>query len=92
MERLVDRLKRRAPKQPVIDGYLGYATPDTIVFRGRVLSAIVRREAREQDSKWINFLSMARLFFTDEVAEVKMRAIRRKERMHAIALRVAATM
>ena len=53
VERLVDRLKRRAPKQPVIDGYLGYATPDTIVFRGRVLSAIVRREAREQDSKWI---------------------------------------
>ena len=74
IERLVDRIKRRAPKNPVIAGYLGYATPETIVLRGRVLSAVVRRSPAQQDSKWTNFLAMLRLFATDEVADVTVRA------------------
>lgn len=74
LERLIDRVKTRAPKDPVIAGYLGYATPETIVLRGRVLSAVVRRNPDENDSKWTNFLAMLRLFATDEVADVTVRA------------------
>lgn len=70
LEKRIDRVKSGTPKDPIIEGYLGYATPDTIVFRGRVLSRVVRRGAEKTDSKFANFVAMVSLFFTDEVADV----------------------
>lgn len=66
-ERLVDRLRparRRGP--PVIEPYLGHATPEHLVLRGRVLSRLTGPEVAEGQSRWVNFRQMVRLFLTDE--------------------------
>ena len=70
-ERLWDRLfPGRTPEAPVLEAYRGYATPDALVLRGRVLSHIRRGEAREGQSRWRNFRQMLLLFFTAEVEGV----------------------
>ncbi|MFL4469183.1 phosphatase domain-containing protein [Tateyamaria armeniaca] len=74
IERLVDRLKRRQAQQPLIEPYLGYATPDTIILRGRVLSAQRRGQPKPDQSRWTNFRQMLSLFATDEVGGVQVRA------------------
>ncbi len=58
----------------MLEAYRGYATPDTLVLRGRVLSHIRRGEAREGQSRWRNFRQMLLLFFTAEVEGVEVSA------------------
>ncbi len=72
-ERLLDRRAARGGRaRPVIEPYLGYATPDGIVARGRVLSAVRRGEPLPTQSRWTNLRQMARLFATGEVAGVRV--------------------
>lgn len=66
------RPPRTAP--PVIEPYLGYSTPEHWVARGRVLSRLVRPEARVGQGRARNLLQMLALFLTDEVAEVTVTA------------------
>ncbi len=74
IERAVDRIKYRAAKNPVIEPYLGYATADRLVLRGRVLSAVHRDSARHDQSRWINLKQMLLLFATDEVTGITVTA------------------
>jgi len=76
LERLIDRLRRRkAPKvPPVVDPYIGYATPHEIVLRGRVLTALRRTAPRPRHGRLTNFRQMLRLFMTDEVAGIVLEA------------------
>ncbi len=75
VEKALDRVfLRRAPSQVVIDPYLGYATPDEILLRGRVLTALRRTTPEPEASWWVNLRQMAGLFLTREVAEVTVRA------------------
>ncbi|PRY93369.1 phosphatidate phosphatase APP1 [Hasllibacter halocynthiae] len=74
-ERALDRrVARRGRGAPVIDPYLGYATPETLVARGRVLTALKRGEAREGQSRLGNLRQMASLFLTSEVEGVTVAA------------------
>ena len=66
----LERIGDRADDDPVLDPYLGYATPDGLFLRGRVLSHLRRVEPDAQQSKWMNLRQMAALFVTDEVAGV----------------------
>lgn len=69
-ERLIDRFRPPERRRPLLEPYRGYATPDTLVFRGRVLAALRRDEPTPERSKWVNFKQMLSLFMTDEVAGV----------------------
>ena len=75
-ERPFDALIRRRQrgKRPVLEPYLGYATPTTLVARGRVLTALRRHEPLPTQSRWTNFRQMLSLFLTDEVAGVAVTA------------------
>lgn len=73
-ERLVDRLFTRKTTARVVDPYIGYATPDHLVLRGRVLSALRRTEPDATHNWWINLRQMVSLFATDEVAGVAVSA------------------
>ncbi|WP_110813490.1 phosphatase domain-containing protein [Pseudoroseicyclus aestuarii] len=77
VERALDwlwaRSHRRGDSAPVIAGYVGYSTPDSLVARGRVLSHVRRHEPRADQSVWINLRQMLSLFLTDEVAGVTVR-------------------
>ncbi|WP_299650972.1 App1 family protein [uncultured Tateyamaria sp.] len=70
VEKMVDRIKHRPNKTPLIEPYLGYATPETIVLRGRILSRQRRGAPKPDQGKWANFKQMLALFATDEVANV----------------------
>ena len=74
LERLVDRIRARKPTNPVIEGYLGYATLDGIVMRGRVLNARKGLTSTATDSKWRNLRAMLRLFLTDELSGVTVQS------------------
>ena len=71
-EKPVDWLIRRRQRgrRPILEPYLGYATPETLIARGRVLTALRRNEPLPTQSKWTNFKQMVSLFMTDEVADV----------------------
>ncbi|MBM9596220.1 phosphatase domain-containing protein [Roseitranquillus sediminis] len=74
--RLVERrLERRMPghgDDPLLEPYRGFATPDRLVVRGRVLSALRRSEPEPEQSRWTNLKQMMSLFFTAEVAGVEV--------------------
>ncbi|SFP89441.1 App1 family protein [Tranquillimonas alkanivorans] len=74
VERLVDRLRpRRRDGAPVaLDPYRGFATPDRLVLRGRVLTSLRRTAPSPEQSRWQNLRQMASLFFTDEVEGVEV--------------------
>lgn len=55
---------------PVLEAYRGYATPDSLVVRGRVLTALRRTQPSPESSKLTNLLQMAGLFLTREVSGV----------------------
>lgn len=69
-ERLIDRIKGQRDPRRIIEPYIGYANPDHIVVRGRVLTALRRNAPRPTQSRWVNFKQMFSLFLTDEVANV----------------------
>ena len=73
-ERVIDRtILSRVGTPRVIEPYIGYATPEHLVVRGRVLSRVHAHEAQEGQSKWRNLVAMVRLFLTNEVADVTLR-------------------
>jgi len=74
VERAVDRLKSTAPKAPIIEPYLGYATPETIILRGRILSRHRRGAPKPDQGRWANFKQMLSLFATDEVGGMTVAA------------------
>ncbi|SFD70038.1 phosphatase domain-containing protein [Roseivivax sediminis] len=74
VEKLFDRVfLRREPERVVIDPYLGYATPEEILLRGRVLTSLRRTTPSPEASWWVNLRQMAGLFFTREVSERTIR-------------------
>ncbi|APE45015.1 hypothetical protein BOO69_17560 [Sulfitobacter alexandrii] len=73
-ERAVDRLRGPRNRRRVIDPYAGYATPEHLVVRGRVLTGLRRNQPEADQSAWINFRQMVSLFLTSEVAGVEVKA------------------
>ncbi len=73
-ELVLDRAFGGTGKSRVIDPYLGYATPDALVLRGRVLSRLNGRAAQEGQGRLTNLRSMIGLFVTDEVAGATVHA------------------
>jgi len=60
-------LRGKSKSQPIaIDGYFGYARPDYIFLKGRILQDKQIR-ASETDSKWRNFVNTFKRFASDEV-------------------------
>lgn len=71
IERKLDRvLRRRAGAVQVIDPYIGYATPEHLVVRGRVLTKGTTSAVTAGQSRLTNLRQMVGLFMTDEVADV----------------------
>ncbi|WP_299814360.1 phosphatase domain-containing protein [uncultured Jannaschia sp.] len=69
-ERLLERIGARSDADAVLDAYCGYATPDALILRGRVLSHLRATKPDPTQSRWDNLRHMASLFLTDEVANV----------------------
>lgn len=70
----LERIGRRPGAEPVLDPYLGYATPDALVARARVLTHLRRTDPDPRASRLTNLRQMASLFVTDEVAGVPVTA------------------
>ncbi|WP_375551335.1 phosphatase domain-containing protein [Rhodophyticola porphyridii] len=68
-ERGLERIGRRKGA-PVLDPYIGYATPEGRVLRARVLTHLRASEPDPEQSRLTNLRQMASLFITDEVAGV----------------------
>jgi phosphatidate phosphatase APP1 len=75
IEAFVDRLRGQRDPRRIIEPYIGYAEPDALVVRGRVLASLRRNSAAPLQSKWLNFRQMMSLFLTDEVAGVQVEAM-----------------
>jgi len=73
-ERAVDRALRRNDVPPMLEGYYGFATPDRLILRGRVMSAVRREAPLPDQGRWANLKQMIALFLTDEVAGVRVEA------------------
>ena len=71
-EKGADRLFGRTGEGRVVDPYIGYATPDALVVRGRVLSKITRNQPAKGQRLLTNIRQMISLFATDEVAAVEL--------------------
>lgn len=74
-ERLIDRLAIHGKGDPVLEAYRGYATPDALVLRGRVLTSLRRSTPVPEQSRLTNLLQMASLFLTGEVRDVAVRVV-----------------
>jgi phosphatidate phosphatase APP1 len=74
LEAALDRVRPPRRGSPVIDPYAGYATPETLVLRGRCLTALRRTDQDPSQSRWTNARQMASLFLTAEVADVPVEA------------------
>ncbi len=72
-ERFAHRLFNRTADGREIDPYIGYATLDQIILRGRVLSKLHRGTPLKTQSRLVNLRDMFGLFLTDEVADVSVR-------------------
>lgn len=73
-ETVLDRIKGQRDTRRIIEPYIGYATPEHLILRGRVLSGLRRNKPTPDQSKWTNFRQMFALFLTDEVAGVSVEA------------------
>ena len=74
LEKVLDRMVGQRDKRRLIEAYIGYATPQHLVVRGRVLTSLRRAQAMPTQSRWANFKEMFALFLTDEVAGVTVAA------------------
>jgi len=68
-ERFADRWTDRTATGRAIDPYIGYATPEHIVVRGRVLSSLRHATAQAGQSKLANLRQIVGMFMTDEVRD-----------------------
>lgn len=73
LEGVADRLFHRTSAGRQIDAYVGYATPDQIVLRGRVLSELRHATPQNKQSELTNLLQMFGMFLTDEVRYAAVR-------------------
>lgn len=73
-EYVLDRLRGQRDERRIIEPYVGYANPDHLVVRGRVLAALKRNKSTPTQSLWVNFRQMLSLFLTDEVRGVEVTA------------------
>ncbi|SDW68906.1 phosphatase domain-containing protein [Litoreibacter albidus] len=69
-ERGFDRVFHRPTSGREIDPYIGYATQQHVIVRGRVLGSLRSYDVADGQSRWGNFRRMLDLFFTNEVADV----------------------
>ena len=74
-EALIDRVRPESKRPPVLEAYRGYATPDHLVVRGRVLTALRRETPDDGQGRWTNFRQMVSLFLTDEVRDISVTAL-----------------
>ncbi|MDF1726179.1 MAG: DUF2183 domain-containing protein [Sulfitobacter sp.] len=74
IEALVDRLRGQRDDRRVIEPYIGYATPEHRILRGRVLTTLRRTTAARGQSRWMNLRQMLGLFLTNEVSGVTVTA------------------
>lgn len=74
VEAFADRFRGSSNATPQITPYLGYATPTQLIVRGRVLGSKTDRLLRPDQSRFANFRAMVRMFRTDEIAGVTVRA------------------
>ena len=74
LERLLDRLPRKRRAARVIDPYIGYANPQGIVLRGRVLSKLTNATPRAGQGRFKNFRQILRLFITHEACKSMRKA------------------
>lgn len=74
VERWWERLMPGRGREPLLDPYRGFATPDHLVVRGRVLTALRRTRPEPEHSWWTNLRQMVSLFLTNEVAGVPVAA------------------
>lgn len=74
VECLLDRLQRRSAKTRIIDPYLGYATTEQLIVRGRVLSRSTASTPSDGQGVLTNLRQMLRLFLTDELADIEVSA------------------
>ncbi len=73
-ERGIERVLIVPRSAQVIAPYLGYATPDHLVVRGRVLAAQRVDKPHAEQGRMRNLQQMLRMFLTDEVAGVTVTA------------------
>ena len=74
IERVFDHVRGQRDTRRIIEPYIGYATPEHLVVRGRVLTSLRRNKPKPDQSRWTNFKQMFALFLTDEVGGVEVRA------------------
>ena len=72
-ERFADQMFHRTGKGREIDPYIGYATVDHIILRGRVLSELQHSTPLDGQSKITNLRQVIRMFITDEVRDATVR-------------------
>jgi phosphatidate phosphatase APP1 len=73
LERFADKAwKRKQSKSALIEPYIGHATRDATILRGRVLTSIRRGNPKPNQSALTNLRQMTSLFLTDEVANVTL--------------------
>ncbi len=74
LERILALFLGEQSQNRVIEPYAGYATPQNMIVRGRVLTSL-RRQNPAVEASWLtNLRSMVSLFLTDEVAGVRVRS------------------
>ena len=71
-EKVIDHIRGQRDTRRIIEPYIGYATPDHLVVRGRVLTSVRRNKPKPNQSRWTNFKQMFALFLTDEVANAEV--------------------
>ncbi len=70
-ETILERLRKPDPHpSPLIQPYLGYSTPETVIIRGRVLADRQRKLIENPSSIFHNIRAMALNFVTHEIADV----------------------
>lgn len=74
IEPWLERIGARPGADPVLEPYVGFASPEGVVLRGRVLTHLRRATPDPRQSRWVNLRQMVSLFLTDEVAGVEVRA------------------
>ncbi|MBB5721152.1 phosphatidate phosphatase APP1 [Loktanella ponticola] len=70
IERRVDPIVQRKRVASVLEPYIGYATPEHLVVRGRVLGRVRKGTVRAEQNRWTNLRQMLSLFLTNEVSDI----------------------
>ncbi|MEO4040372.1 phosphatase domain-containing protein [Hoeflea sp. CAU 1731] len=72
-ERIWDRLKPSGKfDSPYIDPFIGYASPEGLHVRGRVLNGSPVADLPADSSRWSNFRNMIARFITREIPDIEL--------------------